>query len=58
MAMRVSRFLTITFIAAILIGAVGCAKPKVQLQVSRDRIQQGEDVSVTGTTSRGVALPS
>jgi peptidoglycan-associated lipoprotein len=29
---------------------VGCAKPKVQLQVSRDRIQQGEDVRVTWTS--------
>jgi peptidoglycan-associated lipoprotein len=38
------------FVAAILIGAVGCAKPKVQLQVSRDRIQQGEDVNVTWTS--------
>jgi peptidoglycan-associated lipoprotein len=29
---------------------VGCAKPKVQLQVSRDRVQQGEDVRVSWTS--------
>jgi peptidoglycan-associated lipoprotein len=29
--------------------AAGCAKPKVAVQVSRDRIQQGEDVRVTWT---------
>ncbi|MGA9772423.1 MAG: OmpA family protein [Blastocatellia bacterium] len=50
MAIRVSRFLTAIFIAAILIGAVGCKKPKVQLQVSRDKIQQGDDVSVSWTS--------
>lgn len=44
------RFLTMTFIAAIIFGAIGCAKPKVTLQVSRDKIQQGEDVSVTWTS--------
>jgi peptidoglycan-associated lipoprotein len=50
MAIRVSRFLTIVFVAAMLAGAVGCKKPKVQLQVSRDRIQQGDDVSVSWTS--------
>lgn len=50
MAIRVSRFLTLIFVAAILIGAVGCKKPKVQLQVSRDKIQQGDDVSVSWTS--------
>jgi peptidoglycan-associated lipoprotein len=50
MASKVQRFLTIAFIGAILISAIACAKPKVQLQVSRDRIQQGEDVNVTWTS--------
>jgi peptidoglycan-associated lipoprotein len=39
----------ISFIAAMLVGVFGCAKPKVQLQVSRDRLQQGEDVRVSWT---------
>ncbi|HKP11489.1 MAG TPA: OmpA family protein [Blastocatellia bacterium] len=47
MALRVSRILTATFIAALLALAAGCAKPKVQVQVSRDRLQQGEDVRVS-----------
>src|SRR5215831_18287630 len=37
----------ILFIAVSIACAVGCAKPKVQLQVNRDRIQQGEDVNVS-----------
>jgi peptidoglycan-associated lipoprotein len=41
-----SRTVAIIFAISILIGAVGCAKPKVTLQVSRDRIQQGEEVRV------------
>lgn len=45
-----SRIAAIIFAVSILIGVVGCAKPKVQLQVSRDRIQQGEDVRVTWTS--------
>src|SRR2546425_4186197 len=45
-----SRLGAIIFAVSILIGVVGCAKPKVQLQVSRDRIQQGEDVRVTWTS--------
>ncbi|HKQ04467.1 MAG TPA: OmpA family protein [Blastocatellia bacterium] len=47
MALRISRILTVTLIAVILALVVGCAKPKVQVQVSRDRLQQGEDVRVT-----------
>ncbi|HXG90796.1 MAG TPA: OmpA family protein [Blastocatellia bacterium] len=47
MALRISRLVAVMFIAALVAGAVGCAKPKVQLQVSRDRIQQGEDVRVS-----------
>lgn len=45
-----SRLAAIIFVSAILIGVVGCAKPKVQLQVSRDRVQQGEDVRVSWTS--------
>lgn len=53
-----SRIAAIIFTASILIGVVGCAKPKVQLQVSRDRLQQGEDVRVTWTSkdAKQVAL--
>jgi len=40
----------IVFTALVVIGVVGCAKPKVQLQVSRDRLQQGEDVKVSWTS--------
>src|SRR5918912_1387664 len=47
MALRISRILTVTFIAMLLALAAGCAKPKVQVQVSRDRMQQGEDVRVS-----------
>lgn len=45
-----SRTVAIIFAAFILAGAVGCAKPKVQLQVSRDRVQQGEEVRVNWTS--------
>lgn len=45
-----SRLASIVFVSAILIGVVGCAKPKVQVQVSRDRLQQGEDVRVSWTS--------
>jgi peptidoglycan-associated lipoprotein len=42
---------TLTLIAMLIVGAAGCAKnPRVTLQVSRDRIQQGEDVQVTWTS--------
>src|SRR5215510_9966914 len=50
MKTNVSRLAAIIFAVSTLIAAVGCAKPKVQLQVSRDRIQQGEDVRVTWTS--------
>lgn len=50
MAPRNSRIASVVFVAALLAGAAGCAKPKVQLQVSRDKIQQGEDVRVTWTS--------
>jgi len=47
MALKVSRILTVVFIAALVALAAGCAKPKVQVQVSRDKLQQGEDVRVS-----------
>jgi peptidoglycan-associated lipoprotein len=47
---KFSRTVAIIFAASILAGVVGCAKPKVQLQVSRDRVQQGEDVRVNWTS--------
>lgn len=47
---KFSRIAAIIFTASILIGVVGCAKPKVQLQVSRDRLQQGEEVRVNWTS--------
>jgi len=50
MKSRTLRCAALIFIAAALAGIVGCAKPKVQLQVSRDRIQQGEDVRVSWTS--------
>jgi peptidoglycan-associated lipoprotein len=55
---KVSRVAAIIFTASILVGVVGCAKPKVQLQVSRDRLQQGEDVRVSWTSkdAKEVAL--
>jgi peptidoglycan-associated lipoprotein len=44
------RLMGILFVVLAVVGAFGCAKPKVQLQVSRERIQQGEDVQVTWTS--------
>lgn len=58
MERKLSQIAAIIFTASILIGVVGCAKPKVQLQVSRDRLQQGEDVRVSWTSkdAKEVAL--
>jgi len=36
---------------ALIAGAVGCAKPKVNVQVSHDKIQQGKDVKVSWTST-------
>jgi peptidoglycan-associated lipoprotein len=47
MERKYSRIAAIIFIASILIAVVGCAKPKVKLQVSRDQLQQGEEVRVS-----------
>jgi peptidoglycan-associated lipoprotein len=58
MERKFSRLAAIIFTASVLIGVVGCAKPKVQLQVSRDRLQQGEDVRVSWSSkdAKEVAL--
>jgi peptidoglycan-associated lipoprotein len=45
-----SRLFTLIFVIAISIAAAACAKPKVKLDVSRDRVQQGEDVRLTWTS--------
>ena len=50
MTTKISRTAAIIFCTLVLIGVVGCAKPKVQLQVSRDRVQQGEEVRVNWTS--------
>jgi peptidoglycan-associated lipoprotein len=47
MERKYSRLTAIIFTASILIAVVGCAKPKVTLRVSRDTLQQGEEVRVT-----------
>ena len=44
------RTLTIIFVASLFVAAIGCAKPKVTVQVSKDRIQQGEEVRVSWTS--------
>ena len=51
MGTRILRAFMISLIAALLVGAWGCAKPKVQLQISRDTVQQGEDVRVSWTAA-------
>jgi peptidoglycan-associated lipoprotein len=47
MAIKSARILTGLFIAIAIVLAAGCAKPKVQVQVSKDKVQQGEDVRVS-----------
>ena len=43
--------ITLILLAIVVISSSACSKkPKVQLQVSQDRIQQGEDVRLTWTT--------
>jgi len=46
---NVSRALVVSVLAVSLAGAFGCAKPKIKLQVSKDKVQQGEDVRVSWT---------
>jgi peptidoglycan-associated lipoprotein len=43
------RFILVTSIAALVIAAAGCSKPQVAVQVSRDKIEQGQDVKVSWT---------
>jgi peptidoglycan-associated lipoprotein len=50
MMIRSSRVLLIAMIAGLIAGAAGCAKPKVNVQVSKDKIQQGQDVKVSWTS--------
>lgn len=50
MERKFSRIAAIIFTTSVVIAVVGCAKPKVQLQVSRDKLQQGEDVRVSWTS--------
>jgi peptidoglycan-associated lipoprotein len=50
MLIRTSRVLFIAMIAGLIAGAAGCAKPKVNVQVSKDKIQQGQDVKVSWTS--------
>lgn len=47
MSLNRTRFSAVILIVVATGLIAGCAKPKVKLQVSRDRIQQGEDVRVT-----------
>jgi peptidoglycan-associated lipoprotein len=47
---RPVRNLLVIAVGALLIAAAGCAKPKVNVQVSKNRIQQGEDVRVNWTS--------
>jgi len=53
---RVTRSLLVLSIGTFLALAAGCAKPKVNVQVSRDRIQQGEDVKVNWTSKDAKAV--
>src|SRR4029078_3984138 len=46
---KVSRALVVSVIAVSLAGAFRCAQPTIKLQVSKDKVQQGEDVRVTWT---------
>ena len=50
MTKRFSKSFALIFVVALLVGVAGCKKPKVQLDVSHNRIQQGEDVRVTWTS--------
>jgi peptidoglycan-associated lipoprotein len=50
MESRTLRCAALISIALFVGGMAGCAKPKVQLQVSRDRVQQGDDVRVSWTS--------
>jgi peptidoglycan-associated lipoprotein len=53
---RITRLVALSSIGVLLALAAGCAKPKVNVQVSRDRIQQGEDVKVNWTSKDAKAV--
>jgi len=56
MGKREFRCAAFFFVVVSIAALAGCAKPKVQLQVSRDRIQQGEDVRLTWTSKDAKAV--
>jgi peptidoglycan-associated lipoprotein len=45
-----TRILTIGLQCVLIVAAAACAKPKVQVQVSRNQIEQGEDLQVSWTS--------
>lgn len=53
---KASRNFAILFVVLSAIFFSACAKPKVQLSVNRDRIQQGEDVKITWTSKDAKAV--
>jgi len=50
MLTKISKIALIAVICGLIAGAAGCAKPKVNVQVSHDKIQQGQDVKVSWTS--------
>src|SRR6185437_1661626 len=50
MERKMLRIASVVFVASVLIGVVGCAKPKVQVQVSKTTVSQGEEVRVNWTS--------
>lgn len=56
MKINYSRNLAILFVITAAMFLAACAKPKVQLSVNRDRVQQGEDVRVSWTSKDAKAV--
>ncbi|HEY6331419.1 MAG TPA: OmpA family protein [Blastocatellia bacterium] len=56
MSNRILRIILIASIGALIAVAAGCAKPQVALQVSRDKIEQGQDVKLSWTTKDAKAV--
>src|SRR5262245_217831 len=56
MLIRTSRVALIAATCALIAGATCCAKPTVNVQVSRDKIQQGQDVKVSWTSKDAKAV--
>jgi peptidoglycan-associated lipoprotein len=50
MSNGILRLVLIASIGALIAVAAGCAKPQVALQVSRDKIEQGQDVKLSWTS--------